>query len=423
MRMFGHSQCTIRYVCEWENETHTERESSLCSYLYALLENCLFQRDEFQKVNQYVLGTFSNEKEGLLILQSYRYHDSNHLYWKFTWMKCFDVCSEFLNEELDGLYHSVPSTVIPFKHYYHQGMLKNIQVLGSVRFCVSFSDQRTVRCYPMADKMTQLTLQFQSTHFPGILWTYDQLFDHPVSFWSFPILSSGSFIHRSQWIRPHWVKCQTYMDRLWKDFQVFRNQNYQHWHVSNRSNVDFYHFQVDNFIDCKGVGLTFLWTAWNWTFQKCFVALYLRQRTRVEWGTHPIQSCLDQRSEDDLMLRPSEQLVLRITFQQNGHRPCDTFVFEATMTEVLRKFREDRTNRFTLSDIRSSLIWVFGHALEQALMRYAENVVMDGLGSGSQYCSPFDYMDRLNQVYDILKTPDVECKPFHFPQPADHLFF
>jgi hypothetical protein len=407
MIRFGQSQLTIQYFSSWKQLDLKGRSERLFEVFYHLIERLYALTDQpVTVVREYCLGSGPNEHEGRLLLCCNRYRESGMTFWNWSFIKCFDIPSEFIDEGLDGLFQVVSESVLPFRTFHKQSLAQKFQLLYQVKLNVNVKNHSIDE---MALKIAHQMEALLKDHFPNFIWTFDEIFDRVSLYWKCPILKEGSIDARSSWVRPHWFRLQRLFEESWEDFRNLRYKSFQfgiHNHFS-----DFIQYPIDNFLPCNGVGRTFEFKPWkSWSFKVCSIAFFCKQRTRSQWGVHPFLSCLDtQRSEEDMQWFGSDLLTVRFVFQQPGGRRCDTFIFDA----------ECGTHHLQLSDkeCRSSLLWLFGHAVEQCLLRQVENIVFDELKSASYgFMSPFSYMERLDNIWQALNLPDQEIFPMCFPQ-------
>lgn len=407
MLRFGQSSLTIQYYCSWEQVGLMGQQRVLFELFHRLLERLMchgFQN--VPTVRQYCLGSCKNEHMGRLLLVCHRYRESGMHFWSWNFFKVYECPTEFVAEELDTLYHNVADHILPFKLFHRQSMERQFQLLYQCKINVHTG---TTTNETIATQLSNIVLEQVRVHFTEFIWTHSELYDRVSCLWKCNILKEGNLLDRSKWIRPYWNQLQTYFEDAWDDFKNLRGKSYHFPREFKQRSYEFIQFPIDNFLDSNGVGQTFEFRPWkNWTFTTCSIAFFCKQRTRVKWGVHPFVSCLDEtRSEEEMHWFGSDVLTCRFVFQQPGNRPCDTFVFDADCC----------TSHHTIveKDLRSSLLWLFGHAVEQCLMRQIENIIFDELGNQCKNVSPFAYMDRLREAYTACQLEDQEIFPFRYP--------
>lgn len=405
MLRFGRSKLTVQYFSSWEHLELVGRKRRMFEVFHYLIERLLnFKNQPINTVQQYCLGSSKNELEGRLMFCCNRYRESGIPFWNLTLIKCFEVPSEFVDEDLDGLYQTISETVLPFRLFHKQSLSRKFQLLYQAQLNVRFRDHSTMN---IALQMTNQVESLLALHFKSFVWTFDELYDQVSLLWKCKILSQGCLVTRSNWIRPYWTTLQRILGDTWEDFKNLRSKSFEFSNTENQA-CDFIEYTIDNFLPVHGVGQTFEFKPWkNWSFTTCSIAFFCKQRTRVQWGVHPFLSCLDEhRSEEEMQWFGSDCLTVRFVFQQPGGRPCDTVIYDAECC-VSHLMISDK-------DCRSSLLWLFGHAVEHCLMRQIENIVFDEL-SNYGYISPFSYMERLDCMYQALQLPDAEIFPMCFP--------
>lgn len=410
MMRFGQSNLTVQYFCSWEHIDLIGQSKRIFEVFHHLLERQMsLHPHPVPKCLTYCLGTCSNENEGRLLLVCHRYRESGMIFWCWSFMKCFNVPSTFLDEGLDGLYQSVAEHVLPFRLFHKQSLQLEVQVLYQARMNLHVGKASNDSiAYDLTLKIEPLCAQ----HFPFFIWTFDEQFDKVSLNWRQSILNQGTYPERSSWIRPHWHRLQMIFEETWQDFKELSARSFEFVIHQRKRTYEFVQFSIDNFLPCNGIGQTFQFSPWtqNWKFSVCSIAFYCKQRTHCQWGAHPFLSCMDSKlDEEEMKWMGTDCLTIRFVFQTPHHtRPCDTFIYEADYTEPLEHIKD--------RDCTSSLLWVFGHAIEQCLMRQIENEVFDRLGAHAyQHSSPFSYMEQLNRIYDALKCEHVQRYPMRLP--------
>lgn len=407
MLRFGQSFLTVQYYCSWEQTNLIPQERILFEYFHRLVERLMCHGFHTAPiVRQFCLGTCVNEHLGRLLLVCDRFLESGMHFWRWNFFKVFESPSEFVEESLDALFHSVPDHVIPFKLFHRQSLERHFQLLYQ---CTINSHLGTTTNETIATELSKKIMQLVYEHFPDFIWTHHELYDRVSCVWKCKILKEGNVWTRSKWIRPYWIYLQRYFEEAWEDFKNLRSKSFQFPREFKQRSYEYIRFPLDNFLSSNGIGQTFEFKPWkNWTFTTCSIAFFCKQRTHVKWGVHPFVSCLDeQRSEQEMHWFGSDVLTCRFVFQQPGNRPCDTFVFDADCC----------TSHHTLidKDVRSSLLWLFGHALEQCLMQHIENIIFDELGNQCKNKSPFSFMDRIRDAYAACSCEDQEILPMRIP--------
>jgi hypothetical protein len=410
MRRFGHSKLTIQYFCSWEHVDLIGQTKRMFEVFHHLLERLMSCHPQpVSKCMMYCLGTCPNELEGRLLLICNRYRESGMIFWKWTFVKCFEPPNEFIDPDLDGLYHSVAETVLPFRLFHKQSLELQFQELYQVTINLHMGKgSNDSIAYDMAVKLDFLL----TLHFPSFIWTFDEHFDQVSTYWKLPILIQGSYTERSNWIRPHWRRLQMIFEETWEDFKDLSQRSFEFVLYQRKRTYDFIQSPIDNFLPCNGIGQTFEFIPWkkNWKFKICSIAFYCKQRTHCQWGSHPFLSCKDPLlNEEDMRWSGSDCLTVRFVFQVPNHkRICDTFTYEAECVQALSNVKE--------RELFSSILWIFGHAVEQCLMQQIENEVFDSLSRASfQKQSPFTYMEQLKNVYEAMQCFNVDRYPMRFP--------
>jgi hypothetical protein len=405
---FGSSDLLIRYDCAWENSCTVDTQ--LFEYLLQWLERCAMMSHQALQPTCFAsicLGVDSNETNGRLVLVLTRKRESGIMFWTWTFMKYFDVASEYFDDSLDRLYHNLDSMSLPFLSHHHEMMSRKFQFLFDVSINMRYGKISNIS---IVRQVVQLCLEKVRLHFTDFIWTFKQFVNVPSVLWNFPIRETGNFRDRSTWIEQDWTRIQQHMEWAWDNFKVLRSNSLQlQQGRAEGSSCDFIVSKIDNFVPAFGVGSTFEWN-WNWPFRKMGVAFYCRNRTKVSWGVHPFISMIEEKNEDFMKLFGSEMMIVRFTAQGPGDRPCDTVIFEAECTKSVLEIREQ--------DLRSSLLYLFGHFLESCLYRMVENLVFDGLGQFGPH-----FWQYYALLHECCQLPHQETFPFRLPDEPIRLRF